>query len=160
MHIARKRSGLTLMEVLVSLAIFLLSLGAIGQLISVGSDYALAAQFKQEGTFLCYSKLAELEAGAEPLQNQNGAAFQNDPNWTWSCTCQSMQQQPPMLMQVQVTVQRQRQFGSPIVVTMSKMIIDPANRGSTLDPEPPPVTETDGSQSSSSSSSSSSSGGS
>jgi hypothetical protein len=138
------RKGLTLTEVVFSLAIFLFSFAAIGQLISVSSQRALEGQFKQQGVFLCQSKLVELSRGIEPLQSTSGAAFAHDSTWTWSAACEPMNATEPPLWRVEVSVQRSRPDGTPLVVTMTKLVLDPAYRGSTLDPAPLPAAEETG----------------
>ena len=61
------RPGISLIEVLLSLAIFLLALVAIGRLVDIGVDSALDSQAQAVATRLCHSKLAEAEAGAVAL---------------------------------------------------------------------------------------------
>ena len=61
------RPGLTLLEVLVALAIFLLSFAAISQLVTTAGHRALEARRKEEAARLARSKLAEVFAGAVPL---------------------------------------------------------------------------------------------
>jgi len=81
---ARRRRGLTLLEVLVSLAIFLGSLAGLGQLISTGSSAAAKAQLQTQAALRCESKLAELVASFETLQATNETAFDDDDLWKWS----------------------------------------------------------------------------
>ena len=57
------RRGLTLIEVLLALVILVLSLGAISQLVGVGTDRANDARAQIHGTRLAQSKMAEVEAG-------------------------------------------------------------------------------------------------
>jgi len=79
------RSGLTLLEVLISLSIFLGALAAIGQLIGIGSRAALQAQLRTQAIMKCQSKLAEVLAGVQPMESVTQAAFEeDDDNWKWS----------------------------------------------------------------------------
>ena len=81
----RNRSGLTLLEVLISLAIFLGALTAISQLISIGSRAALQAQMRTQAIIKCQSKLSEVLAGVQPMESVSLVAFENDDdNWKWS----------------------------------------------------------------------------
>lgn len=82
----RRRRGLTLLEVLVSLAIFLGSLVGLGQLISTGSSAASKAQLQTQAVLRCESKLAELVASFETLQATDETAFDDDDLWSWSVT--------------------------------------------------------------------------
>lgn len=139
----RKRTGLTLIEVIVSLAIFLMSLVAIGQLITMASSQALRASLLVDGSERCQSKLAEYSVGALEMGGMSNSPFEDDPNWLWSSRCE----EDPVVMglwRVQVTVTRATQLGTPVIVTMEQMIIDPSIRGSTFDPEPMLPEETEG----------------
>lgn len=79
------RSGLTLLEVLISLSIFLGALAAISQLISIGSRAALQSQMRTQAIIKCQSKLAEVLAGAQPMESVSLVAFEeDDDNWKWS----------------------------------------------------------------------------
>src|SRR5439155_26281298 len=79
-----KRRGLTLLEVLVALGIFLMSFAVIGQLITVSADRALEVQQQGQATQLAQAKLAEVAAGVVPLSGQNDVPFDEDPNFLWS----------------------------------------------------------------------------
>tara|TARA_R110002095_G_scaffold173591_2_gene150966 strand:+ start:11889 stop:12353 length:465 start_codon:yes stop_codon:yes gene_type:complete len=82
---ALNRSGLTLLEVLISLSIFLGALAAISQLIGIGSRAALQAQLRTQAIMKCQSKLAEVLAGVQPMDSVTQAAFEDeDDNWKWS----------------------------------------------------------------------------
>ncbi len=79
------RTGLTLLEVLISLAIFLGALAAISQLIGIGSRAAVQAQLRTQAMIKCQSKLAEVIAGVQPMETVSLAAFEDDnENWKWS----------------------------------------------------------------------------
>lgn len=80
------RTGLTILEVLVSLSIFLGAMAAIGQLISSGSRAAVAAQLQSQAMLRCESVAAEVAAGIFPLQATEGQSFADDASgqWTWS----------------------------------------------------------------------------
>ncbi|MAX39365.1 hypothetical protein [Gimesia sp.] len=79
------RAGLTLLEVLISLSIFLGALTALSQLIGIGSRAAVQTQLKTQAIFRCQSILAEILAGAQPMESVAMAAFDDDSeNWKWS----------------------------------------------------------------------------
>ncbi|WP_417390877.1 type IV pilus modification PilV family protein [Gimesia sp.] len=79
------RAGLTLLEVLISLSIFLGALTALSQLIGIGSRAAVQTQLKTQAIFRCQSILAEILAGAQPMESVALAAFDDDSkNWKWS----------------------------------------------------------------------------
>jgi general secretion pathway protein I len=126
----RQRDGMTLLEVLVALGIFLLSMVAIGRLISISSERAREVQLQGEAMLKCQSKMAEIYAGVEQLSSQSDVPFTDDPNWHWSADCN--QGQVTNLWTVQVRVTRQRADGSQFEATLSQMMLDPSIRGTTM----------------------------
>ena len=61
-----RRSGFSLIEVLLALAILLMSIVAIAQLVGIGSDRGLETRLTNRGSRLAESKLGEIEVGREP----------------------------------------------------------------------------------------------
>jgi type II secretory pathway pseudopilin PulG len=123
----RKRSGLSLLEVLVALAIFLMSLIALGTLVSFSADRAQDVQQKGQGIQMCQSKLAEVVSGALPLSSQTDVPFDEDPNWRWSLDAQ--QGGAAGLWNVTVRVKCSRPGGDDLTVSLSQMVLDPTLRG-------------------------------
>jgi type II secretion system protein I len=143
------RRGITLLEVLVSLAIFLFSLVAIGHLITISAERAVDVQMESQASQLCQSKLAEVVTGAEALQSSDGTFPGQDADWNWSV--ESTEGNVTGLWNVKVTVRKDR-----AEVSLSQMVLDPSYRGSSFD-TPAASTSTDSSTSASTSSPSSSS---
>ena len=85
-HPAARRSGLSLLEVLLSLAIFLLSLIALGQLVSFGSERARDVQYLSIASVKAQSKLNEVIAGSLPMNGTGETTFDDDTDWSWSLT--------------------------------------------------------------------------
>ena len=83
----RPRYGITLLEVLIALAIFLGALAVIGQIVSTGSQAAVSAQLKAESVRRCETILAEVLSGSIPLQTASGS-FEDDPEWSWTVSVQ------------------------------------------------------------------------
>ncbi len=80
-----RRAGLTLLEVLISLSIFLAALTALSQLIGIGSRAAVQTQLRTQAIFRCQSVLAEVLAGAQPMESVAMSAFEDEgENWKWS----------------------------------------------------------------------------
>ncbi len=125
------RRGLSLLEVLVALTIFLLSFVAIGRLVSLASDQAVEVQYQSQGTRLAQSKLNEVIAGAVPLQGASGS-FDEDPDWQWSVDAQQ-NSDVTGLWTVTVTVKRAVGESEPITATLTQMVLDPSVRGSVFD---------------------------
>lgn len=136
------RKGLTLFEVVIALAIFLVSMVAIYQLVNIGSERALDVQQQARASMLCQSKLAEVLAGKEPITGTAGfVSFSSDPSWSsltrdenyhWTYSIESVQANTETLYKVKVTVHLERNDGKTIEASISQMVLDPAQRGSTL----------------------------
>jgi len=125
------RAGLSLLEVLVSLAIFLLALVALGEIISFASDRALDVQHRSEALQICLSKLAEVQAGSIPLQSQDLTPCDEDDQYQWAVDVEAGA--ATGLYNVTVRVTRERANHSQLEVSLSQMVIDPATLGSTQD---------------------------
>jgi prepilin-type N-terminal cleavage/methylation domain-containing protein len=150
-----RRHGLTLLEVLVALSIFLLALIGIGKLITLGAEQALNVAEQARAAQLCQAKLAEVVAGAVPLSGQADVPFDEDSAWMWSLD--ASQGDVSGLWKIKVTVSRQRSDGSRITCSFDRMLLDPSLRGSALDAQTIAANSTSNSSSNSSSSSSSTS---
>jgi Tfp pilus assembly protein PilV len=136
-----RRPGLSLLEILLSLAIFLLSLVAIGGLVESGSERGLSAAMQAAGTRLAQSKLAEVEAGAIPVSSGGQGTFDDEPEWNWSVEPGAAA--VPNVYPVTVRVWREYGGGRHEVV-LTQMIFDPAQMGNAS--EAPKPTTTTGSQ--------------
>src|SRR5262245_60705675 len=79
-----RRAGLSLLEVLVSLAIFLMALTALTYLVNTSSNMAGEAQQRARASHLARSKINEMAAGALPLESQSDASFGDEPLFRWS----------------------------------------------------------------------------
>jgi type II secretory pathway pseudopilin PulG len=128
------RPALTLMEVLVSLAIFLLSLAALARLVTFAGERAQEAQFRSQATLYCLSQLAEVEAGSIALGSQGETELEDDPDYNWSMD--AAQGQAAGLWNVTVRVSRKAPNGPSVTVSLSKMVLDPSAVGSTQDSVP------------------------
>lgn len=96
------RSGLTLLEIVLSLAIFCGSMVALSQLAWNGSRAAVQGRLKTQATIRCEAKLNEVLAGIEPMQSTSGAQFADSSAWTWSMVVTPSSH--PELVQLDVTV--------------------------------------------------------
>jgi type II secretion system protein I len=145
------RAGLSLLEVLVSLAIFLLALVALGEIVSFASDRALDVQHRSEALQICQSRLAEVQAGSIPLQSVDLAPCEEEgfQDYQWALDIEAGA--VTGLYNVTVRVVRERPNHSQMEVALSQMVIDPTTLGSTQD-MPGSQSSTDLSSSSSSSS--------
>lgn len=96
------RSGLTLLEIVLSLAIFSGSLVALAQLAWSGTQAAVQARLNTQATIRCEAKLNEVLAGAEAMRTVSGVSFPDDTSWTWSQVVTSSNY--PELVQIDLTV--------------------------------------------------------
>jgi type II secretion system protein I len=146
------RSGLTLLEVLVSVAIFLFSLVALSQLMSVATDRAREVQWQSRAVRLAQSKLNEVAAGVVAVNSSSSGTFDpEEPDWQWSVDSES-DSTAANLWKVNVRVWRDRPDGTTVETTLAQYIFDPAQRGT--------ITQQQQNQQSTADQSSSSSGGS
>lgn len=124
------RRGLSLVEVIVSLAIFLFSLIALGQMLNYAGSLASEARARGTAARLAQSKLAELTAGAAPLQGGTGTC-EDEPDYEWRVEAQ--QSSPDILYNVTVTVSRTDGDGNVTSVALSQMVLDPKRVGNLND---------------------------
>ncbi|HEX5270598.1 MAG TPA: prepilin-type N-terminal cleavage/methylation domain-containing protein [Gemmataceae bacterium] len=127
---AAPRRGLSLMEVLVALTIFLLAFVALGKLVTMSSDDAVEVQYQSQATQLAQAKLNEVVSGALPLSSQSGSVDE-DPDWQWSIDA-SQNGDVASLWTITVKVSRQYD-GRELSSSLSQMILDPSVRGSMFD---------------------------
>jgi general secretion pathway protein I len=127
----KARRGMSLLEVIVALAIFLMSVIVLGRLVILAGERGREVQDLSVATQLCQSKLAEVAAGVVPLSPQSGTPFDEDPAWTWSLDCTTSD--TPNLWDVTVRVSRERSDGTRVECTLSQKVLDPSIRGSTFD---------------------------
>jgi general secretion pathway protein I len=149
------RRGLSLLEVLVALAIFLLSLVGLGFLLAVAGNTALETQYRTHAIGICQSKMAEVVAGSIPLDGQSGGEDEEDPAYHWSLEVQPGG--PQGLQNVTIKVSRKRTDGSMMECSLSQMVMDPKMVGSVHD-VPAQITGVDSSTSGSGTSGSGTSG--
>jgi general secretion pathway protein I len=127
-----QRRGLSLLEVLVALTIFLFSLVAIGRLIVIGMDQALEVQYQSEAVQIAQSRIVEATIGAIPLESQSDVAVEDSP-WFWSMDCEA-NDSVTNLWNVTVRVSRRRPDGNMgEYCTLSQLVLDPSQRGSSFD---------------------------
>src|SRR3954447_23656743 len=77
------RGGMTLLEVLLALAIFLFSLIAISALFTTATNQAVEIQYRSRATRLAQSKMAEYVAGVRSLTTAGQGNFDEEPEWAW-----------------------------------------------------------------------------
>ena len=129
------REGLTLFEVVVSMAIFAVALVPILQLVLLGTDRALDVKLQSRTSMLCQSKMSEIIIGAQPIKG--GSAYsdypdQKDIQWMMD----SKESTVTGLYEVKVNVRATLANGKTIETQLSRLVLDPTLRGSTLGQPP------------------------
>lgn len=126
----RRRPGLTLLEVIVSMAIFLIAIAALMEMLVTSTQWANHSRSRNQAALYAQSKINEVRVGALTLDNRPEMPLDDDPDFVWT-----MQIQPIMLeglLQVTVRVQR-ASTKPPVFVEMTQFIVDPAFQGNALD---------------------------
>lgn len=130
-HRKNRRSGLTLMEVMLAIAIFGLALVAIGELIRIGSLSAAAARDLTEGQRLCNNVMAEVGAGIIPPESASETPIEGSEDWLYTIESAPLEEQEGML-RISVTVEQDKSlFVRPARFTLVRWMTDPAATGST-----------------------------
>jgi len=119
----RRRSGLTLLEVILAVAIFGLAMAAIGQLIRLGLLSAASARDITTAQLLCETKLNELSSGVYPVEPVSQSQIESNPDWLYSVQLRQIQQQG--LVEIKVTVMRDTEGGAPLTFELVRWISDP-----------------------------------
>src|SRR6266478_1235136 len=86
--VARRRKGMSLLEVIIALAIFLMALIGIGHLITFSGQQTLELSERGHAAQLAQAKLAEVIAGIQTLSSQGDTGFEDEPEWMWSLTAE------------------------------------------------------------------------
>jgi Prokaryotic N-terminal methylation motif len=126
------RHGLTLLEVLVSLTIFLFSLVAIGQLMFLGKERALEVNLQAKTSMRAQGKLAEIMMGAEQMSATGGyQPFTDDPTLQWRVDISDGGVDNLQLVKVFVKVDLAS--GKTVESQICQLVLNPSIRGSTMD---------------------------
>jgi type II secretory pathway pseudopilin PulG len=134
------RHGVSLIEVLLATAIFLLSIAAIGILARAGTDHAVDASRTNLCSQFARAKMAELEAGVGEVTIAAGGSgtFEDRPNYQWEVI--SVPSSVPNAYDVTVRVWIETGV-RPTEVSLSQILLDPALMNNAA-PLTPPSTET------------------
>ncbi|HRA90286.1 MAG TPA: hypothetical protein PK992_19510 [Planctomycetaceae bacterium] len=120
------RNGLSLLEVLLSVAIFLASMTAIMQLLNTGQRSEISARLKTEATLRCEAKMAEIVCGIEEAVSSDENNFTDDEigNWRWSASVASGSVTD--LLKITVTVEHMANGDTPnAAFTLTRYMRDP-----------------------------------
>lgn len=130
-----RRAGLTLLEVVVSLFIFMIALTALWYLMQVGSDRAMDVKYQSMTSLKCQSKLTEVITGEAPLSSSGGYQPFPDAQEPYDKLEWKIDVDPGAaigLYDVRVSV-RTTTSTRVIETVLAQMVLDPKMRGSTQD---------------------------
>ncbi len=129
-----RQRGLTLYEVILSLAILLPAMVVLTQGISTGSRAAVQARLQTDAILRCDSLLSEVIVGARPLTSVSQMSFDDGAEgWTWSMDVASSALHPDMLT-IAVTVEHADMSGMTNASwSLTRTIRDPALFGAAID---------------------------
>jgi uncharacterized membrane protein YgcG len=166
MIVRRKvRRGISLLEVLVSLAIFMLSIVVISQMVDSAARSAVRSKRITQAGIYCEAKMAEIVIGTQPLSSTDFTALENaDAGWHYAINCEpqtwsnvtSNNTSINGLNLVRVTVR----FENEVEHSLTRVVLDPQLRVPIADPTSNSSSSGSGSGSGSASGSGSGSGGS
>ncbi len=124
----RKRSGLSLLEVMLALAILGGALAAIGELMRIGARNAEIARDLTTAQLICESTIAEVQLGFLPLQSIGPVPvsdIQYQLDWLYTITVQPIDQEG--LTSVLVRIEQSPEvFSRPVSFTLTRWMIDPS----------------------------------
>jgi general secretion pathway protein I len=100
------RDGLTLLEVILAVAIFLGSLTAILKILENGRESELMTRMQTEAVMRCEAKMAEVVCGAEEAVTSGSQVFPDSEDGTWSWQMDVVDSGTTGLLMVTVTVER------------------------------------------------------
>jgi len=120
----RSRHGLTLIETILALTIFGLSMVAIGQLLRIGVFSAERARDITTAQILAESKMNEIATGLLAAGPVNNVPFEFEPEWQY--TIEMQQNDLQGLIAVRVTVQRNVEYPDPAsTYILNRWMVDP-----------------------------------
>lgn len=102
--VSSHRRGLSLLEVILSIAILGSSMVVIGHLYNLGFRAARQSQFRSDANLLVDSIMAELAAGVLPVESTGSTTIEHAPNWEYAVEIEDSQQ--PGLFLATVVVKR------------------------------------------------------
>ena len=98
-----RRRGLSLLEVLVALAVFLFSYAAIWQLMNMAGDQAIELATRNEATRIGQSVLARIAIGDLPMESSGDMSYDDDADYSYSVDVQEGVVESLQLVSVTVT---------------------------------------------------------
>jgi type II secretion system protein I len=124
----KRRAGLSLLEVILTLAILAMSVALLSQVTRQAADNGLMAQRLATAQMLCESKMSEVLAGAIPLTSGTWTEITDMPQrGTWYYQMQTTTTERPNMVGVRLSVtdQPESTTGNPELFHIVRWMIDP-----------------------------------
>ena len=118
----QSRAGLSLLEVILSIAILGVSMVAIGHLFNLGFQSATDVNLRSEANMIADTTMAEVAAGVIDL-GSSGGSVESNPRWKYEVNSESSSQ--PGLMSVTVRVSLEDESANNISISLVRMMVDP-----------------------------------
>lgn len=124
------RTGLTLLEVVLSIAIFVMSMAVLSELVATGHKASLDSKLQTQAIIRAEAQMNEIIANPSLMVSTSGMPFAeeytNAPGqWNWSLTVQSWEQNSNLL-QLELKVVHLMSDGRPnAVYTLRRFVRDP-----------------------------------
>lgn len=135
------RPGMSLLEVIVSTAIFFLSLVAIYGLLEVSQRSGVRARQRGQSLRICQARLAELVAGVIPLESSDGTDEQAT-DYQWQVTVEPDGDSSGSLMKA-TAIAFHKNEPRDSRVALTQIVLDPLYVGSLMDAVPSGGTATE-----------------
>lgn len=120
------RNGLTLLEVIISVAIFLGALTAILEGLAIGQRAELSARLQSEAVLRCEAKMGEIVCGASEAKSSQANPFEDDDIGTWEWSVQVIEAGAAGLLQITVLVEHKPGGDAPnAAFTLVRYMRDP-----------------------------------
>ncbi len=130
-----RRSGFSLLEVLLATSILVGCLVVLSELAAIGRRFAQNAQTLTAAQAICESEVNEILAGVKPPEPIEDQAVEGLPGWLVSVDTQPLRQRG--LLQLQVTVKENVQGRQPRAFTLVQWLRDPESQRRDEGPSPP-----------------------
>ncbi len=125
------RRGLSLLEVVLAVSIFTMSMAAIYQLISIGFRNTVDSRLQTQAIVRAESKMSEVIANSDLMQTTAAMPFEEDAataiegTWTWSLTVSPWELDATMV-NLEITTEYATPNGTPAAVfTLRRLVRDP-----------------------------------
>lgn len=120
------RSGLSLLEIIISVAIFMASLAAIMEGLQIGRRSELSARLQSEAVLRSETVMGEILCGAKEASSAQGNRFDDDETGNWEWSAEVAEAGTAGLLQVTVLVEHRPGGGEPnAAFTLVRFMRDP-----------------------------------